>query len=153
QNVRMLFVILRKRAYPISAQELFLVEHSRKHPSQFLLIQNRKDPSTGNSRLMRRGDIRDQIRMSLEEPRAAVHKARESKRNFSGYHRSSAQRQQTDHRADFEPSGVSVREPHQIIKEAVLFIPHLILMITYGIHSRRDPEEVLRELQSRLFIA
>jgi len=65
-------------------------------------------------------------------------------RPFEGRRR--AEREQADHRANFEVLRFAVRQPQHVVEEAVFFVPHPLVFAQVH-HRRADPEEVLGELQ------
>ena len=65
-------------------------------------------------------------------------------------YRGGAQGQQPHHRAHLEPPGAAVRQPQQVVVEAVLLVPHAVL--TGTVHGRGDIDEVLCELHDHVFV-
>jgi hypothetical protein len=66
------------------------------------------------------------------------------------HHRASAQGQEPHHGAHLEPLGAAVGEPQQVIIEAVLFVPHAVLV--GPVHPRGDKEEMLHELVYHILV-
>ena len=63
-----------------------------------------------------------------------------------------AERQQTDHRADLQALRRAVGQAQQVVEEAVLLVPHLVVVLAHAVHGGGDPEEVLEELAGDLLV-
>ena len=63
--------------------------------------------------------------------------------------RDRAEREQPDHRSHLQASGAAVGQPQHVVEEAVLLVPHPGVLAGVD-HRRRDPEEVLEELQAHV---
>ena len=67
-------------------------------------------------------------------------------------HRGRAQRQQPHQRSHLQAHRLAVGKPQQIIEEAVLLIPHLVVMLAEAVHGIGDPHEMLDELEGDLLV-
>ena len=67
-------------------------------------------------------------------------------------HRGRAERQQAHQRPHLQPHGLAVRQPQQVVEEAVLLVPHLVVMLADAVHRVGDPHEVLDELEGDLLV-
>ena len=63
--------------------------------------------------------------------------------------RHGGQRQQPDHRAHLDALRSAVRQHQQVVEEAVLLVPQLVLVVADAVHRPGDPQEVLHELERR----
>jgi hypothetical protein len=79
---------------------------------------------------------------------------------YAGMNRQSAlfeygcgsQRQQSHHRANLQAYGLAVRQMEKVIKEAILRIPHLVVVFADTIHGVSNPAEMLKEAVGYLLI-
>src|SRR4051795_10881280 len=65
---------------------------------------------------------------------------------------SGAKRQEADQRPDFDARRAPVRKPQDVVEEAVLVIPQLVLILSYAIHRAGNPEEMLDELVDQALV-
>ena len=62
-----------------------------------------------------------------------------------------AERQQPDQRADLQTRGPAVRQPQDVVVEAVLLVPHAVVALL--VQGGANPQEVLRKLVGELLVA
>ena len=72
--------------------------------------------------------------------------------SFRGEDRRRAQRQQPDHRAHLEALRAAVGQAEDVVEEAVLLVPELVVVLADAVHRGGDEREVLRELQHHLAV-
>ena len=138
EDVRVLLVELGERADAIGAQELVFVEHLRQDPAQPLRVDQGQDPALRHAKVSRARGV-DGLQKFGHPAQAFVDAAAIACGTRSAAtcldDRCGAQRQESHHRAHLEPRGAAVREPQQVVVEAVLLIPHAVL--TGPVHGRR----------------
>ena len=136
----------RQRPDPERAQEFVLVEQARQHAAQAFLAEQRQQPPVvipGPSRIV---NVGDQVRAVVDEPAGALLQLGQRRHHLFAHDRRGAQREQTHHRPHLQLLGASVGRAQDVVEEPVLLVPHLALAADVD-HRRRDPDEVLEELQ------
>jgi len=90
--------------------------------------------------------------VALPEESDQLHQLRVARHRLLLEHRAGAERQETDHGADLEPERLTARQPEDVVVEAVLLVPHLVLVLADLVHGVGDPDEVLEELEGDLLV-
>src|SRR5215472_6583620 len=67
-------------------------------------------------------------------------------------YRCGTKRQQSDHGANLQPHGIAVRKVKEVIEEAILGIPPLVMVDANSVHGIGNPYEMLKEAKSNLVI-
>src|SRR5215472_17117157 len=77
EDVGMIGVIARERAYSVGAQKLLLIEHRRQYATELDVIEDRAEPASTLTELHRVVDEGRQLRARVDEPLKAVLQFRE----------------------------------------------------------------------------
>ena len=141
---------LRQRADAVRRQELGRVEHPGQDPSKLPFVEDRQQASTLFTRLVRRRQVGEEVRLAFEQRADACPVCRISLDEMPRDHRHGTEREQPDHGADLEPRRAAVREAEDVVEEPVVLVPQLVLAVADPVHRGRDREEVLRELDGHL---
>ncbi len=99
-----------------------------------------------------RGHLRNQLGMAFSKLRDQLHQLRMASGSVRLEHRRRAQRQQPHQRPHLQTHRLAVGEPQQIVEEAVLLVPHLVVMLAATVHRIGDPHEMLDELEGDLLV-
>ena len=92
------------------------------------------------------------FRMTLAEQGDHFHQSRIARESLPFKHRGRAQRQQPHQGPHLQPDRLAVGEPQQIIEEAVLLVPHLVVTLADAVHGIGDPQEMLGELEGDILV-
>src|SRR5215831_20599031 len=150
----MIQVITRERTNSVRSQKLILVEKIPEHPFQLGLIEGGEQttPLIAHPTLLARRRMGDHLRMTFLKQLDQLHQLGMSRGVASLEECGRAQRQQPHHGPDFQTRGPPVRQPQYIIKEAILLVPHLVMMLADAVHGIGNPHEMLDEFIGNLFI-
>ncbi len=97
-------------------------------------------------------DVGNQVGVLRPEAGDALHGRRILLDDRAREYADRGQRQQPDHRAHLDALGVAIGQDQYIVEKALLFVPHLILLLAHAVHGAGNPQEVLDELVDELLI-
>ena len=149
EQVRMALVVPRQGADAMSTEEFPLIEHRREHPAQLVFVQDRCEQAAADPALRRVLNEPRQLRTGVEKAAQTCRQVRVPGDHRPLEYRDGAEREETNHRAYFQPLRASARPPQHVVEEAVLLVPHADVLAGVN-HRRRDPEVVFDELDAHV---
>ena len=123
-------------------EKLVLVEHVGEHALQLLLVEDRQQTPSfiADETLVGRGHMGHDLGMAFPEQGDHLHQLRIATGRIPLEHRRRTQRQEPHQRPHLQTHRLAVGQPQQIVKESVLFIPHLVVMLADAVHRVGDPQ-------------
>ena len=94
----------------------------------------------------------NQLGVAFAELRDQLHQLRIARDRIRLEHRRRAQRQQPHQRPHLQAHRLAVGQPQQVVEEAVLLVPHLVVMLAAAVHRIGNPHEMLDELEGDLLV-
>ncbi len=96
-------------------------------------------------------DRRVELGSSFEEPTKPLPELGALRQQLPLKSRDRAEGQQAHHGPDLESLGLAVGKSEHVVEETIFLIPHARVLAEVG-HRRRDPEEVLAELEGHVLV-
>ena len=96
--------------------------------------------------------VGDELRMAAHELRGRVRETSAASRDVLFEDGDRRERQQADDRAHLEARARAVGEAQHVVEEAVLLVPHFVLVLANPVHGAGDPQRVLEELLDELLV-
>ena len=139
EDERVLAVVAREGADAVGREELVLVEQVAEDALELRPGEGREEPAPGvaDEPLDGRSHVGEHLGVALPEERDQLHQLRVARHRLLLEHRARAQRQEPDHRADLQPERLAARQPEDVVVEAVLLVPHVVLRARRPCPSRR----------------
>ena len=142
-----------ERADSVRAEEALGVEHAGENAPQLVLVDERQQATALHAGLERIRDVGEQVPVPLDELQDLSGQPRGAFDDALLDDGRGAQRQQADQGPHLEPSRAPVGQPKHVVEEPVFFVPQLVGVLADRVDGRRDPEEVLDELEHELLVA
>ena len=149
---RVLEVVARQRAQAVRTEELVLVEHAGEDAPQLGLVEHGEHAASVEARHAHVVDRLEQLGHRLHASTQSAHHVVAEMDAFRGQDRRRAQRQQADHRTHLETLRGAVGQAEDVVEEAVLLVPELVVVVADAVHRGGDEREVLGELQHHLAV-
>src|ERR1700757_5133547 len=100
-----------------------------------------------------RSDMPEQIRMPLFEKVHHFFEPRATRKNAICLKQTrSAEWEQTHHRTYLQAQGIAIWQMQKVIEEAVVVIPHFVVVFSDAIHGIGNPDEVFAEAKGNVLV-
>src|SRR6266478_7090175 len=152
QNVWILHVMPRKRAYSMRREEFVFIQHVTECMAQFVRIDDGEESPFAIPWGTHTRDVGCQVAPVVDKPLEPTFEIGKPLQKFGLQGLNSKERNQTDHGTDLHRCAFTVWEMEYVIEEAVLFIPHGFFTVAAVAHGIGDVEEVFPELAGDVFV-
>jgi hypothetical protein len=153
EDERILEMVARERRMPYWPRNSFSSKVDQ-DTLELVLGERRKEPPSGmtDEPVDGRGHMRDYGGMTLLEELDQLQQLGVTCRKVAVEHRTRAERQEPNQRTDLEPERFAIGQSEHVVVEAVLFVPHVVLVLARPVHGVGDPDEVLEKLERDLCV-